>query len=308
MTSHQPSLEVKVENVSGEAITTEYKDSEFSSHNDTDKFLDILNIDTQEILFDAIEKESPTIVEDLLKAGCNPNDAYSNGDEIDVEDENTMITPLLKAFERNRMDIAKVLLDNGAEISPALKYAKSSGKLEIIEFLLKCDADVDDINDEKCTPLHLVAKNHLWEESEQLVAMKILLENGADVNLKDSKSKTALHYAVNFGNIEIIELLLKYDADIDAVDSRKCSALHLASENDHNEVAEILLINGANANLLDEEFLTAFSLSTDEVRKYFFDYATKLDLNIRNVDGNTVFEEEIESFKIPKMIIYHQSF
>ena len=71
-----------------------------------------------------------------------------------------------------------------------------------------------------------------------------------------------------------------------------------------------LLINGANANLLDDEFDTAFSISNNELRKYFFDYAANLDLSVRNADRNTVFEEGIEACKIAsaKMIVYHQSF
>lgn len=43
---------------------------------DTNKFLTLLEIERNEILFAAIENEAPRIVEDLLKIGCDPNATY----------------------------------------------------------------------------------------------------------------------------------------------------------------------------------------------------------------------------------------
>ena len=228
-----------------EELSDESEISETSEDEDSESSLDI---DQDEFLFNAIENKNPTIVKHLLKKVCNPNARYSTGTKIDVEDESKMMTPLLKAFEKNRMDIAKILLENGADISPALQYAASSGKLEIIEFLLKCNADVSDINDERCTPLHHAVRNNSWEVSDRLKAMKILLENGANVNAKDSELDTPLFSAIYIGNIEIIKLLLEYDVNIDAFDIYGDSALHLAVENRHAEIVEILLQKGANVN------------------------------------------------------------
>ena len=44
----------------------------------------------------------------------------------------------------------------------------------------------------------------------------MLLENGADPNLTTLDFETALHFASEKGNTEMVELLLKYDVDIDA--------------------------------------------------------------------------------------------
>ena len=74
MTSNQQQLlEVNVEEVLEKAKTTEDEDSKSNPANDTDKFLKSLNVDKDDLLFDAIENESLTIVEDLLKLNCNPN-------------------------------------------------------------------------------------------------------------------------------------------------------------------------------------------------------------------------------------------
>ena len=83
-----------------------------------------------------------------------------------------------------------------------------------------------------------------------------------------------------------------------------------ATDINHNEVVKTLLINGANANLLDDALYSAFSNSLGETRMYILRYATNLDLNLRNDEGNTVFEDDIKRLDIAsaKLIIYHQSF
>ena len=44
--------------------------------------------------------------------------------------------------------------------------------------------------------------------------MQFLLKHGARVNLYDAKGKTALHYAAERGNQELIDELLTAQADI----------------------------------------------------------------------------------------------
>ena len=315
MASNQAFHEVDFEEMSDESEiseTSEDEDSEVSSNKYTENIIASLDIDQDEILFHAIENETPTIVKHLLKKVCNPNARYSTGTKIDVEDESKMMTPLLKAFEKNRTDIAKILLENGADISPALQYAASSGKLEIIEFLLKCNAYVGHINDEKCTPLHLAVKNNSWEVSDRLEAMKILLENGANVNAKNSALDTPLFCAINIGNIEMIKLLLEYDIDINAVDSDGDSALHIAL-NPLNvidaEIVEALLQKGANVNVLDVAMRTPLYYAQPKIAKLFFEYASNLDLCVRDYVRNTVFEEALSNkdLNIMKMIAFHHN-
>ena len=205
---------------------------------DFEELSDEFEIDRDKILFNAIENEPRVIVKEHLDLGSNPNASYL----YDVENEGKIITPLLKAFERNRMDVAEILL-NGAIIGYTLPHVASSRKAEFFDFLLKSCADDVDNNDEKCTPLHLAVKNNSWELFHQLQAMKILLENGANINAKDSESNTPLHCAVFIGNIEIIKLLLEYDIDIDAVDIDGDSALLLAEHEENAEIVETLLQN-----------------------------------------------------------------
>ncbi len=60
---------------------------------------------------------------------------------------------------------------------------------------------------------------HYAVDNEKVNAVRVLLENGADPNLKDKDGLTTLHYAVLVENRKIIELLLEKNADVDAKDN-----------------------------------------------------------------------------------------
>ena len=56
--------------------------------------------------------------------------------------------------------------------------------------------------------------------------MKVLLENGADVNAVEQNKATALHYAAATGYADIAKVLLLNGADVNAVDEANSHALY----------------------------------------------------------------------------------
>ena len=52
-----------------------------------------------------------------------------------------------------------------------------------------------------------------FSENGNTQALKVLLDNGAELNRKNNKGKTALMYAVENGHTKAVKLLFQYRAD-----------------------------------------------------------------------------------------------
>jgi ankyrin repeat protein len=80
-----------------------------------------------------------------------------------------------------------------------------------------------------------------------LEGVKRLLDNGADVNLRDNYDSTALMWAAYFGYTAIVKLLLDNGADITMQDNYGDTALLMADGQGHTELVELLLDKGGQS-------------------------------------------------------------
>ncbi|CAG0898188.1 unnamed protein product [Cyprideis torosa] len=95
------------------------------------------------------------------------------------------------------------------------------------------------------TPLHLAS------ERDRHSTAHVLLSNGADPNIPDFDEQTPLHLASRDGHHSIVDLLLAHGADPNIADSSKQTPLHLAFERGHHSTAQVLLSHGADPNIAD---------------------------------------------------------
>jgi hypothetical protein len=77
------------------------------------------------------------------------------------------------------------------------------------------------------TPLHYAAANG------HVKIVRLLLQNGAEVNAKDRRDRTPLHYAAIHGHIDILHLLVEIGADLEAQTNNGSRALHIAAWEGH---------------------------------------------------------------------------
>jgi ankyrin repeat protein len=68
----------------------------------------------------------------------------------------------------------------------------------------------------------------------------MLMEKGANPNLKSKNGRTALTYSAAAGNTEIVKLLLEKGADITLKDNEGLNATAWAEKNNHAELAKFL--------------------------------------------------------------------
>jgi ankyrin repeat protein len=200
---------------------------------------------------------------------------------------------LLQACSIGSKERVRKLINNGADINGVdrlevfltpLGFACASSRSDIVEELVKLGVDINKSGRiDKETPLMVACRI----DNEKSV--KILIEHGADVNALSILDETALMYAAQNGNSNIVTILLKQDvprvhkdialikacgsemANLDVVKALvqaganvnyqllagKTTALMNAVLSKKNEVVAFLIESGANLELMDQENRTA---------------------------------------------------
>lgn len=151
--------------------------------------------------------------------------------------------------------MAELLLKQGAEVNPigrvsALQLAAQRNDFEMVKLLLENGSDVNH-NPHSITPPALYAAT----TNGNLEMMAMLLEAGADVNieaneLNKQRGQTSLHLAVELRDLPAVELLLEHpDININVGHGCDGSVLQTAVLGRNLGYVEMLLSHGADVNL-----------------------------------------------------------
>lgn len=117
----------------------------------------------------------------------------------------------------------------------ALLYAVASGQDRIVDALLHITKQVNDVEPEKgYTPLLIAATKGYT------TIVRLLLEYGANPNMKTFDGITALHNAVYEKQIDIVKLLLEYGADPSIKDGIGRTPIDLVGRNGHPQLYQLL--------------------------------------------------------------------
>ncbi len=131
-----------------------------------------------------------------------------------------------------------------------LHWAALYGNRDVVELLLAKGAKVNATDNDRMTPLHLVAKNDQKETAKLVLeTATLLLANNADVSAVDFPfGDTPLHKAAGGNCKEMAELLLANKADVNAQNGSGWTPLHVAASEGRQDMAELLLAHGADIN------------------------------------------------------------
>lgn len=132
-----------------------------------------------------------------------------HGADPNLKDKKYNVTPLDSAIRLGHVNMVKLLINSGADLGiESLGTAVGWENAEIIKIILENGADVNYVNKDGNTMLHHAVH---WSNNKEIV--QILLEHGAEVNAKNNDGLTPLHYAqYNLNHKEMIVLLRKYGA------------------------------------------------------------------------------------------------
>jgi ankyrin repeat protein len=190
-------------------------------------------------------EEVMTICKMLLDAGA----------DINAKSSSTFHDSIFsKAVSYRRYDLARMLIDNGAKLSPrglsdaVIAYKKAPW---VFEAFMERDVDVNVAaaysGSPLSTPLHVaVMKRDCGDE----YVVRKLLERGANVNaIDESHYTTPLVLAAREGSANIVRLLIEFGADIQRTinySAFEMAIAHACSDGGSLEIAEILLENDFN--------------------------------------------------------------
>ena len=104
----------------------------------------------------------------------------------------------------------------------------------------------------------------------RIMYTKALVENGANVNLKDNNGNTALMYNIN--DNDTFKFLVENKADLDIRNNKGQTILILAAEAEKTGIIVFLVSRGANINLRDNNGMTAASICYDKGQVDLYDY------------------------------------
>lgn len=206
---------------------------------------------------------SSILVETLLNKGADINARDASG-----------ATPLHFAVLSGNIDIAKLLIFKGAKVNQvdnnantALDYAIYKNNIGMVKLLLKFGGpkyrpddslhileEIRELINSTKSIFDLIEENNVEE-------VKLLLDNGVNIDIRDSEDYTPLHIAVARVKTDMVIFLLENGANINAKNGYGHTPLHLASQHYQSgseylnldrielfKTVNLLILKGADVN------------------------------------------------------------
>lgn len=173
----------------------------------------------------------------------------------------------------------------------------------MVTLLIQAKADVNAVNEDKRSALHLAAR------SGKTDILNELIKSGAKLNARTSDGRTALHIALWRNNTDVVNKLVEAGADVNIQDEDGWTPLFWAANQITSDVTKLLLDNGAKLNLVDKRGFNALHVA---LTKSNFDTAKVLmhegaDLNMK-VQGRSfvtlLLNKNLTSSKAIEMLSY----
>ncbi len=194
----------------------------------------------------------------LLELGGNPASFNLRGEnalDLAIAGHHSSCIKLLFAAKTGP---APALPAGSQPVQWTLITAVSRGKLEIVDMLLKLNANVAATDKEGKTALHWAAV-----KGYSAIAQR-LLDRQANVNARDLQGITPLHDAALGGHREIAELLLAKGAGINARESEsQTTPLWIAASWGRDSIVELLLAKGADSSIPSSSGKTPLDAARD---------------------------------------------
>lgn len=190
----------------------------------------------------AIKSDRIEIAKLLINKGCNIN--LGEGENL----------PLISAVNLGNLEFIEKLLKRGANGKEmALDYAYFNKDIDAIRLLIKYGADINELNGNNDTLLHIAIEDENLEIASLLIKSKAkyleqafslsidsgikslqdeIIQKNIDYNLITKDGHTLLTKIIAYGDLELLKKIERYKLDYNKVNENGYSALELAKTNE----------------------------------------------------------------------------
>ena len=178
--------------------------------------------------FKAVQFDDVNTVRALLQRGFDPNTvnpAGLSGLMLAVKEPSLKVAQLLLSWPKVK---AEVRNDKDESV---LMLAALKGYLPLVKRLVELDADV---NKPGWTPLHYAAS------TGQVAVIEFLLENSAYIDAESPNGSTPLMMAALYGSPESVKLLIQAGADLNVKNQLGLTALDFAVRGQRQNAKELI--------------------------------------------------------------------
>ena len=169
---------------------------------------------------------------------------------------------LVTATDYESIQVIEKLLDDGADIDAtlqrtALHAAAANGNLEIVELLIERGADVNLKDIHGRVPMFVALAEHQPEVAARLA------EADTNPNVRTVDGSTLLMAAVRAEEIQLVQWALDHGTDVNAIRPEKnnATALIFAARKGNAEIVRLLLAAGSDPDVANHEGETALDIA-----------------------------------------------
>ncbi|WP_297204457.1 ankyrin repeat domain-containing protein [uncultured Brachyspira sp.] len=203
--------------------------------------INIKNKDGKNMIMIACENGNEEMFNLLLENNADINEKSSWG-----------ASALIYASEKGNINIMQYLIDNGIDVNgkaddngdtPLLWAVTGQNPYEASKLLIENGADVNATNNSGVAPATILA-------GSVPKVVKLLKDNGADLDTKFADDDPPIAIAASVGNLEIVKALVENGADVNYYpNDMNYTAIYHAIDQGSYEVAEYLFKNGVDLNI-----------------------------------------------------------
>ncbi len=233
-------------------------------------------------------------------------------------DYSNLTDSLFQAVERGDLQSVNFFHMKGGDIHARNSYgetllhvAVSKGSLSVVKFILVNELLNPNVESNSGEPPIFLTKS--------VRILKLLVSNGASINVTNSAQIPLMHYAASKGRYKIVDALVKvFMEDINQPDRERRTPLHFAAAFDRTDTVDVLLQLGANVDAQTKQQYTPLHYAaigehenTDTADLLLGPYGNA-HYNIKNCKGKTALDLAITCSKenrlnrVAKSIIHIQ--